>query len=219
MIQKAIREIEKQLPSTTRLVAVSKKQSIDKIMEAYDGGTRIFGENYVQELVEKQALLPKDIEWHLIGHLQTNKVKYIAPFVSMIHSVDSVKLLKEINKQASKANRTIKCLLQVHVAEEDTKTGIDLGEIENVLGQDLTDLANVEIVGLMAMSTFTDDMEQVRREFTVTKELFENLQKKYPAYNLTELSMGMSGDWKIAVELGSTLIRVGSSIFGARQNQ
>ena len=219
MIKKAIREIEKQLPSTTKLVAVSKKQSIDKIMEAYDGGTRIFGENYVQELVEKQALLPKDIEWHLIGHLQTNKVKYIAPFVSMIHSVDSVKLLKEINKQAAKANRTIKCLLQVHVAEEDTKTGIDLGEIENVLGQDLTDLANVEIVGLMAMSTFTDDMEQVRREFTVTKELFENLQKKYPAYNLTELSMGMSGDWKIAVELGSTLIRVGSSIFGARQNQ
>ena len=219
MIQKAIREIEKQLPSTTRLVAVSKKQSIDKIMEAYDGGTRIFGENYVQELVEKQALLPKDIEWHLIGHLQTNKVKYIAPFVSMIHSVDSVKLLKEINKQAAKANRTIKCLLQVHVAEEDTKTGIDLGEIENVLGQDLTDLANVEIVGLMAMSTFTDDMEQVRREFTVTKELFQNLQKKYPAYKLTELSMGMSGDWKIAVELGSTLIRVGSSIFGARQNQ
>ena len=219
MIKKAIREIEKQLPSTTKLVAVSKKQSIDKMMEAYDGGTRIFGENYVQELVEKQALLPKDIEWHLIGHLQTNKVKYIAPFVSMIHSVDSVKLLKEINKQASKADRTIKCLLQVHVAEEDTKTGIDVGEVENVLGQDLTDLANVEIVGLMAMSTFTDDMEQVRREFTLTKELFENLQKKHPAYNLTELSMGMSGDWKIAVELGSTLIRVGSSIFGARQNQ
>ncbi len=216
-IKENILEIKKDLPENVKLIAVSKKQNNNKILEAYGEGHRRFGENYVQELVSKSQELPSDIEWHMIGHLQTNKVKYIAPFVSLIHSVDSFKLLKEINKQAGKNQRIINCLLQVHIAEEETKSGLsEKGLFELLNNPHLKELENIRILGLMGMSTFTDDQNIVSEEFNSLKGIFERAKQEFKDYNLEELSMGMSGDFKLAIEKGSTMVRVGSSIFGAR---
>lgn len=195
------------------LVPVSKKKPVEDLMQVYEMGGRIFGENYVQELTDKYEQMPKDIEWHLLGHLQRNKVKYIAPFISLIHSVDSLRLLREINKQAAKNERVINCLLQVFIAEEDSKTGMDESELPEVLNA-LEDLPNVKVVGLMGISTFTDDKKVVVREFRQLKRIYDEGKKKHPEWNT--LSMGMSGDWQLAIEEGSTMIRVGTSIFGAR---
>lgn len=211
-----------QIPSNVKLVAVSKTKSNEDIMEAYGAGQRIFGENKVQELVTKAASLPEDIQWHYIGHLQSNKVKYIAPFVSLIHAVDSFKLLKEINKQAKKFNRIIQVLLQFHIADEDTKFGLDGGEANELLqNPNLASLENIKIVGVMGMATYTDDQEQIKTEFTRLKSYFDLLKKEYYAQDedFKELSMGMSGDYQLAIEQGSTMIRVGSSIFGLRSCQ
>lgn len=206
--------LQKLLPENVELVAVSKTHPVEKIKEVYDLGQRIFGENKVQEMIEKQPLLPNDIQWHLIGHLQTNKVKYIAEFVDTIQSVDSEKILKEINKQAEKYNRKIKVLLQVKIAEEDTKFGLELSETKELFLKWLQgNFPNVEITGLMGMATFTDDEAQIRREFSFLKRLFDqlSLHKK-----LETLSMGMSGDFLVAIECGANSIRVGSAIFGER---
>ena len=206
--------------SGATLVAVSKTKPQELILEAYNLGLRIFGENKVQELVRKHENLPKDIEWHMIGHLQTNKVKYIAPFVSLIHAVDSIKLLKEINKQALKYGRTINCLLQVHIAEEETKFGFTKEELLNVLDSEAFNaLTHVKVCGLMGMATQTTDREQIRKEFRELRSLFVLLSEKHQHSNLemTELSMGMSGDFDIAIAEGSTLVRVGSAIFGHRR--
>lgn len=201
------------------LVAVSKTKPAEDIQALYDLGQRDFGENYVQELVDKQAVLPADIRWHFIGHLQSNKVKYIAPFVHLIHGVDSIKLLKEINKQALKNNRVINCLLQVHIAQEETKFGFDEEELLGIDLQELTKLSNISVIGLMGMASFTDDMNKVRAEFKTLKILFDKFSAKLSAVNqqLSTLSMGMSSDYKIAVEEGSTMVRIGSLLFGARQ--
>jgi len=202
-----------------KLVAVSKTKPEALLQEAYNFGVRIFGENKAQELARKYENLPKDIEWHMIGHLQTNKVKYIAPFVSLIHAVDSLKLLKEINKQALKNNRTINCLIQVYIANEDTKFGLSESEVlELINSEELSSLENIKIVGLMGMATNTDNLEQVRMEFKSLKTLFDKLRTEPLPSNiaLKEISMGMSGDYQIAIEEGSTLIRVGSAIFGER---
>lgn len=188
-------------------------------MEAYEAGCKMFGENKVQEMVGKYEVLPKDVEWHLIGHLQTNKVKYITPFVGLIHSIDSFKLLQEVDKQAQKVNRTIRCLLQIHIAEEETKFGLSYEEAESLLQMpQLPGLQHIKIVGLMGMATFTDNTDQVRKEFRGLKTFFDKMKSQVlpPNVEVMELSMGMSGDYQIAVEEGSTLIRVGSSIFGAR---
>ena len=206
-------------PNSCRLVAVSKTKSPADIQEAYEAGQRIFGENKVQEMTEKSGLLPKDIEWHMIGHLQRNKVKYIAPYVSLIHAVDSIRLLSEINKQGSKVNRLIPCLLQIHIAEEETKFGLSEEELILLLASDeVKEMENIKIAGLMGMATNTDDKIQVRKEFKGLKRLFDQVNAmELPGHiDMKELSMGMSGDYKIAIEEGSTLIRVGSAIFGAR---
>ena len=202
---------ELQLKNVT-LVAVSKTKPVEAVQAMYDLRHRDFGENYVQELVDKFAVLPKDIRWHFIGHLQSNKVKYIAPFVHLIHGVDSLSLLKEINKQAAKNNRVIDCLLQVHIAEEETKFGFDEQEL-NELHQ-LQELKNIRVVGLMGMASFSDDMQKVRSEFKKLKSIFNNLKSQIP--NLQILSMGMSADYKIAIEEGSTMVRIGSLLFGSR---
>lgn len=214
-----LRSITASLPQGVKLVAVSKTKPVEAIEEAYEAGQRIFGENWVQELAEKYEVLPKDIEWHMIGHLQTNKVKYIAKFVSLIHSVESLKLLETIDKEGKKYNRKISCLLQFHVAVEETKFGLDLHEAKMLLESEAYHaMNNVKIVGVMGMATNTDDEGQVRKEFHQLKEIFDELKATYfeadPEFK--ELSMGMSGDYKIAVEEGSTMVRVGSSIFGAR---
>lgn len=204
--------------SNTTLVAVSKTKPAEDIQALYDLGQKDFGENYVQELVDKQAQLPTDIHWHFIGHLQSNKVKYIAPFVHLIHSVDSFGLLKEINKQAAKRNRIIHCLLQVHIAQEETKFGFDekeLYELINTKGNELLELKNIQVVGLMGMASFTDDTEKVRSEFKFLKSLFDKFEIRNSKLEI--LSMGMSADYKIAIEEGSTMIRVGSLLFGARE--
>jgi PLP dependent protein len=211
--------IKSELPEGIKLVAITKTHPPEVIMEAYNAGHRVFGENKVQELVSKYEALPKDIEWHMVGHLQTNKVKYIAPFVSLIHSVDSLKLLKEINKGGDKNSRVVDCLLQLHIAEEETKFGLSANELTELLGSDeFKSFSNVRVVGLMAMATFTDDMEHVRREFKSLAKLFNQVKsemfKNAPHFNT--LSMGMSSDYRVAVEEGSTMIRVGSSIFGER---
>ncbi|WP_304236727.1 YggS family pyridoxal phosphate-dependent enzyme [Jiulongibacter sediminis] len=217
-IAKSIAEIEEKIGGKAKLIAVSKKQPNEKLLEAYKAGFKRLGENYVQELCAKQEELPKDIEWHMIGHLQSNKVKYIAPFVHMIHSVDSFKLLKEINKQARKNERTIDCLLQIFIAEEDSKTGMEEQELWDLLANPaLKDLENVRICGLMGMSTFTENTAQVEKEFRNLKRIFDKLKEKHPELPATEISMGMSGDWPLAINCGSTMIRVGSAIFGARQ--
>jgi PLP dependent protein len=218
-IRENLHFIKSTLPAHVTLIAVTKTQALDKLMEVYDAGHRIFGENKVQELVEKQEALPKDIEWHLIGHLQTNKVKYIAAFISLIHSVDSLKLLQEINKQAEKNNRIINCLLQIYIADEDTKFGLSFSEAEELMQSDeLSGLKNIKITGLMGMATNTSQKEQIANEFRSLKQFYDKA-KSILAFNveLNNLSMGMSSDFSLAIENGSTLVRVGSSIFGVRR--
>jgi len=202
------------------LVAVSKTKPNEDLMEAYNAGQRALGENKVQEMCDKADALPKDIEWHMIGHLQRNKVKYIAPFVHLIHSVDSVRLLKEINKQGKKIDRVIPVLLQIHIAEEESKYGLDEHELHELLSSDaFKEMNHVEVQGLMGMATFTDDEAKVRREFKSLKKLFDETSETYndEKLNLKELSMGMSGDYQIAIEEGSTMVRIGSKIFGERK--
>ena len=205
--------------SGVTLVAVTKTKPVEVLQQAYEAGLRIFGENKVQEMTEKYEALPKDIEWHLIGHLQSNKVKYMASFVAMIHSVDSLKLLQEINKHAMKHHRVIDCLLQMHIAEEETKFGLSEAELFELLAAtELAELQNIRIKGLMGMATNTDDEQQIRQEFRGLKQLFDRVQSRFSAPNpdFKVLSMGMSGDYRIAIEEGSTMIRVGSLIFGHR---
>lgn len=207
--------IRKSLPQEVTLLAVSKRQPLEKLREAYDAGQRDFGENKVQELMDKVDQLPSDIRWHLIGHLQTNKVKYIAPFIHLIHSVDSLKLLQEIEKRAAQNERTIPVLLQVHIAEEESKFGLNATELANLAEAAMSgSFPHVELRGLMGMATFTEDENQVRREFATLKQLFDHWKSNFPSFNI--LSMGMSGDLEIAIEQGSTMVRVGTSIFGAR---
>lgn len=208
------REIESK---DCKLIAVSKTHPVEKVMEAYEAGQRIFGENKVQEMVAKWEALPKDIEWHLIGHLQTNKVKFIVPFISLIHSVDSQKLLEEINKQGKKLNRKINCLLQVHISVEETKFGFSEQELMALLDSGvLTTLDSVKINGLMGMASLTSDSDQVRKEFRSLKNLFEKIKTKASELQLNELSMGMSSDYRIAMEEGGTMVRIGTAIFGHR---
>lgn len=214
-IKENIAEIKNALPDHVALVAVSKTKPNSAILEAYEGGQRIFGENKVQEMVQKWEELPKDIKWHMIGHLQRNKVKYMAEFVSLVHGVDSFRLLKEINKQAVKHNRVIDCLLQMHIAKEDTKFGLDENELQQITtSEEFENLQNIRIVGLMGMATFTNDTKQVRKEFSQLKKTFQKL--KNTLTTVSTLSIGMSGDYQIAIEEGSTMVRIGSSIFGAR---
>ncbi|MER3319045.1 MAG: YggS family pyridoxal phosphate-dependent enzyme [Allomuricauda sp.] len=214
-IKDNLNKIKSELPKEVTLVAVSKTKPNEDILEAYEAGQRVFGENKVQEMVQKWEDLPKDIEWHMIGHVQRNKVKYMAEFVSLIHGVDSSRLLKEINKQAKKYDRVIPCLLQIHIAEEDTKFGLDEKELNELISSDtFKAMENIKIVGLMGMATFTKDENQVRREFTQLKSMFDALKAKLS--DISILSMGMSGDYTIAIEEGSTMVRIGSSIFGAR---
>jgi pyridoxal phosphate enzyme (YggS family) len=211
-ITKNIQDIKAGLAAHVQLIAVSKTKPASDILAAYEGGQRLFGENKVQELCEKQAQLPSDIEWHMIGHLQSNKVKYIAPFVSLIHGVDSLKLLKEIQKQAAKHNRTIDCLLQVHIAQEAHKFGFSEVELLEALSA-AKELPNICVIGLMGMATFTNDEAQVSAEFSSLKQLFDQLKEEH---QLHTLSMGMSGDYLLAVKEGSTMVRIGSAIFGHR---
>ena len=206
-----LKAIQTSLPKEVTLVAVSKTKSNAEILEAYQAGQRIFGENKVQELAQKAEELPKDIAWHMIGNLQTNKVKFIAPFVSLIHGVDSLKLLKEINKRALQNNRIIDCLLQVHIASESTKFGFGIIEVINALNE-AKQFTNIKIVGLMGMATFTDDTQQITQEFKSLRTVFKRVKNEH----ISTLSMGMSGDYQLAIEQGSTMIRVGSAIFGHR---
>lgn len=221
--------IKSSLPENVTLVAVSKTKPISDLMEAYDAGQRIFGENKIQEMAEKWEAMPKDIEWHMIGHVQTNKVKFMTPFVSLIHGVDSLKLLHEINRQAQKNNRIIDCLLQIHIAEEESKFGLDEEELNEILtSKTFEELKNIRIVGLMGMATFTDNQNQIQKEFRHLKSIFDSLQSRTDAiYRVSNpekdainpvstLSMGMSGDYQLAIECGSTMVRIGSSIFGGR---
>ncbi len=213
-----IKVLVDQIPTNIKIIAVSKFKPAEMLLEAYNLGLKRFGENYVQELVDKHQELPKDIEWHFIGHLQSNKVKYIAPFVHMIHSVDSFKLLVEINKQAKKNERIIDCLIQIYIAEEDSKSGIEETEFFEMLNNgSINDLTNIRICGLMGMSTFTENLEQIRKEFKLLKTISLKARSfEHKNIELKEISMGMSGDWQIAIEEGSTMIRIGSAIFGNR---
>ncbi|QZK90209.1 YggS family pyridoxal phosphate-dependent enzyme [Flavobacterium sp. CHNK8] len=210
--------IKTSLPEHVTLVAVSKTKPVSDLMEAYEAGQRIFGENKIQEMADKWEQMPKDIQWHMIGHVQTNKVKFMAPFVSLIHGVDSLKLLQEINKQALKNNRIIDCLLQIYIAEEETKFGLDQDELASLLASnEFEELKNIQIVGLMGMATFTDNKDQIKKEFTQLKTIFEKTKKlKSENCQIDILSMGMSGDYQLAIECGSTMVRIGSSIFGGR---
>jgi PLP dependent protein len=219
MIAEALNKIRTEIPTGVTLVAVSKTKPISDLQIAYDAGQRIFGENKVQEMAEKFELLPKDIEWHFIGHLQTNKVKYIAPFVSLIHAIDSMNLLKEIDKQAKKNGRIIPCLLQFHIADEATKFGLDLQEAQELLSSnEFVEMQYISIVGVMGMASFTDNEEQLRDEFRTLENYFHVLKSHFFKFNpaFEHLSMGMSNDYALAIEEGSTMIRVGSSIFGSR---
>jgi hypothetical protein len=218
-MKRRIEQFKAKLPAHVTLVAVTKTHPISHIMEAYEADLRDFGENRVQEMIEKQPQLPADVRWHLIGHLQTNKVKYIAPFVHLIHSIDSLKILTEINKQAAKNERTIDCLLQIYIASEETKFGLSQEEAIQLLENDkVKQMKNVRICGLMGMATFTDDQEQVKNEFRTLKKFFDQLKSgwfsKEESFNI--LSMGMSGDYHMAIEEGSTLVRIGTAIFGSR---
>ncbi len=217
-IKNNIAQIENELKGRARLVAVTKTKPVAMLQEAYEAGCTLFGENKVQEMTDKYEALPKDIEWHMIGHLQTNKVKYIVPFVSLIHSVDSAKLLKEIDKQAAKHDRVVDCLLQIHIAKEESKFGLSEEEVHQLLDSpEFYAMKNICIVGLMGMATNTDSDAQIRKEFRGLKQLYDSLkQSETDRVLMRELSMGMSGDYPIAVEEGSTLVRVGSAIFGAR---
>ncbi|MEP0986880.1 YggS family pyridoxal phosphate-dependent enzyme [Ekhidna sp.] len=217
-ISSHLADFKQSLPQSCTLVAVSKTKPVSAIQEAYDCGHLDFGENKVQELTEKAEKLPKDIKWHMIGHLQRNKVKYIVDFVHLIHGVDSFKLLQEINKRAKKIDRVVNCLLQIHIAEEETKFGLDQDELNEILnGDQLKEMNNIRIVGLMGMATNTDDDEQVRREFNGLKKRYDELKNSdHTQVQMNTLSMGMSGDYKIAIEEGSNMVRIGSAIFGAR---
>ena len=217
-IKDNLKHIKSTLPDQVTLVAVSKTKPVSDLMEAYDAGQRIFGENKIQEMAEKHEQMPKDIQWHMIGHVQTNKVKYMAEFVSLIHGVDSYKLLKEINKQAKKHDRIIDCLLQIKIAEEDSKFGISPEDATALVQSDeFSELKQINVIGVMGMATFTDNKEQVKSEFKCLKSTFEAL--KTQDSELKIISMGMSGDYQLAIECGSNMIRVGSSIFGARNYQ
>jgi pyridoxal phosphate enzyme (YggS family) len=219
-IEKNLTTIKNSLPPHVQLVAVSKTKPVSVLMEAYKAGQRIFGENKIQEMTEKWEKMPKDIEWHMIGHVQRNKVKYMAPYVSLIHGVDSLKLLKEINKRAAANDRKISCLLQMHIAEEETKFGLDKEELFDLMkSPELTALTNIQISGLMGMATFTNDQKQIEKEFMSLKLLFDQVKEDFkdiPQVQPDILSMGMSGDYKMAIACGSNMVRIGSSIFGAR---
>ena len=212
-------QLKSQLPENVTLVAVSKTKPVSNLMEAYNAGQRIFGENKIQEMTEKWEQMPKDIQWHMIGHVQTNKVKYMGEYVSLIHGVDSLKLLQEINKQAAKHNRVIDCLLQMYIAEEETKFGLDEKELEDILHFVQNDkLQNIKVVGLMGMATFTDNQTQIKKEFLNLKSTFDKINSlSIVNYQLSIISMGMSGDYNLAIECGSTMVRIGSSIFGNRK--
>lgn len=217
-IQENLNQIKSELPPHVTLVAVSKTKPVSAIMEAYNAGQRVFGENKIQEMVEKYERMPKDIEWHMIGHVQRNKVKYMAPFVHLIHGVDNIKLLKEINKEAKKNHRVINCLLQIKIASEDSKFGMAPDEASEIIqSKSFSELKNINVIGFMGMATFTEDQNQIEQEFRVLKTTFDNL-KTLETFNFkpTTISMGMSGDYKLAIACGSTMIRVGSSIFGNR---
>ena len=212
-------KIRATVPEGVTLVAVSKTKPISNLQEAYDAGQRVFGENYPQEMRDKHEVLPQDIQWHFIGHLQTNKIKYIIPYVTLIHSIDTANLLEAVNKEAKKHDRVVDCLLQFHIALEETKFGLDLDEARQLLDSEaFKQMENVRICGVMGMGTFTDNMDEVRKEFKHLKSIFETLKKDYFANQpqFKEISMGMSEDYPIAIEEGATLIRVGSKIFGAR---
>lgn len=214
-IQQNLKHFLSILPKNITLVAVSKTKPISDLKLAYEGGQRIFGENKIQEMTNKWEVLPKDIEWHMIGHVQTNKVKYMAPYVALIHGVDRLKLLKEINKQGANNNRVINCLLQMHIAQEESKFGFSKEELEHVIETlNSSPLSYVQIKGIMGMATFTNNQEQIKKEFQSLKQ-YSDLLKKYIA-GATEISMGMSGDYKLAIEQGSTMVRIGSKIFGDR---
>ena len=219
-IQQNLNNIKSQLPAHVTLVAVSKTKPVADLMEAYNAGQRIFGENKIQEMTDKWEVMPKDIEWHMIGHVQTNKVKYMAPYVSLIHGVDSLKLLQEINKQADKNNRVIDCLLQVYIAEEESKFGLDEQELDEILNEiqhNKENYKNIRIVGLMGMATFTENQNQIEKEFKHLKTIFDKYsQLETSNLKLETLSMGMSGDYQLAISCGSTMVRIGSSIFGSR---
>jgi len=219
MIKENLEKIRSELPKTVTLVAVSKTKPVSDLQEAYDAGQRIFGENHALEMRDKHEVLPADIQWHFIGHLQTNKIKYIIPFVTLIHSIDSANLLDAVNKEAAKHNRVVDCLLQFHIAQEETKFGLDMTEALQLLDSEtFKQMQNVRICGVMGMATFTNDEDEVRKEFKHLKEIFESLKSDYFANQpqFKEISMGMSEDYPIAVEEGATLVRVGSKIFGAR---
>ncbi|WP_299097834.1 YggS family pyridoxal phosphate-dependent enzyme [Winogradskyella sp.] len=217
-IKNNLQNIISSIPEHVTLVAVSKTKPVSDLMEAYNAGQRIFGENKIQEMADKHEQMPKDIQWHMIGHVQRNKVKYMAEFVSLIHGVDSFKLLKEINKQAKKHDRVIDCLFQIKIADEDSKFGMSANDASALFQSDeFSELKNIKIVGLMGMATFTEDMTQVENEFKFLKTTFDQLKTQNSELKI--LSMGMSGDYKLAIECGSTMIRVGSSIFGARNYQ
>lgn len=217
-IAKNLSQIKSTIKPNVTLVAVSKTKPVADLMEAYHAGQRIFGENKIQEMTEKWEQMPKDIQWHMIGHVQSNKVKYMIPYVSLIHGVDSMKLLKEINRLATKWKRTVDCLLQIHIAEEDTKFGLDEKELHEIIySEELKTFKNVRIVGLMGMATFTDNQAQIKREFLHLKSIFDQYkQLETSNLKLKNLSMGMSGDYQLAIECGSTMVRIGSSIFGSR---
>lgn len=217
-IKNNLQDLKQSLPEQVTLVAVSKTKPVVEIMEAYDAGQRIFGENKVQELVEKYEDMPKDIEWHMIGHVQTNKIKYMAPFIHMVHSIDRMKSLKELNKQALANERIISCLLQIKIAEEDSKFGMSLSEAQEILQSEaFFNMKNIVIKGVMGMATFTEDQEQIETEFKRLKSVFTELKPLISEHFQPEIiSMGMSGDYALAIECGSTMIRVGSHIFGSR---
>lgn len=217
-VQENLNHIKSTLPKHVTLVAVSKTKPVSDLMKAYQAGQRIFGENKIQEMADKFEVMPKDIEWHMIGHVQRNKVKYMASFVSLIHGVDSIKLLEEINKQAKKNNRIINCLLQIKIASEDSKFGIPSEEVSHIIQSDeFSKLKNIKITGLMGMATFTNNLNQIKQEFTLLKSTFNKLKSlKYDNCELQTISMGMSGDYELAIDCGSTMVRVGSRIFGSR---
>ena len=217
-IAQNLTQIKSQLPENVTLVAVSKTKPVASLMEAYNTGQRIFGENKIQEMTEKWETMPKDIEWHMIGHVQTNKVKFMAEYVSLIHGVDSFKLLEEINKQAKKHNRIINCLLQIHIAEEETKFGLNEIELIEILSSsDFKTLENIKIIGLMGMASFTDNQNQIENEFENLENIFQKHKSLQTSnFTLQTLSMGMSNDYNIAISCGSTMVRIGSSIFGNR---
>lgn len=214
-IKQNLNQIQATLPKHVTLVAVSKTKPVSDLMEAYNAGQRIFGENKIQEMADKHQEMPKDIKWHMIGHVQTNKVKYMAEFVDLIHGVESFKLLKEINKQAKKHDRSIDCLLQIKIASEDSKFGMSIPDATSLLkSEEFSALTNINVIGVMGMATFTKDQNQIKQEFDLLKTTFDSLQTIHPS--LKTISMGMSGDYQLAIDCGSTMVRVGSSIFGAR---